>query len=131
MKNKYNSKTIYIDWYTFDSKLEAQFYQENKDKIIQVHPKYLLQDKCERYWLKLREIYYESDFLINIWWKRILIDIKWLATETSLLKRKLFMYKYENIELKRLVFVKKRNWRIDYFENKKLIKEDKKALIHK
>ena len=94
--SKYNSKKITIDWITFDSQVEAQFYQEHKDQIAKVHPKYELIPSFVKDWVKYRATVLIADFELVNW---DVIDIKWMATETAKLKRKMFNYKYPDVKL--------------------------------
>jgi len=128
---KYNSKKVVYDWYIFDSTIESKYYSEFKDHIKKVHPRYELQSKYEIRWQKIRSIEYEWDFLLEIDWNKYVVDIKWMATSEAKLKRKMFMYKYPEIQLLWFVWCKKRWWRIDYFKNEKLKKEEKKYLLCK
>lgn len=132
MKTFHNSKKVTIDGILFDSKLEAQYYIDHKNsnefKIINIHPSYILQEKNKNKWL--RAITYETDFDIQYPdWKIVTIDIKWQATETSKLKRKLYLFRYET---PKLLWLCKYKWEwVDYFDNQKRIskaKKDKKKL---
>ena len=127
--SKYNSKKCIIDWHKFDSKIEWEFYLRLKDfrkwKQFEIHPKFELQprfiDIAE--WKFIRPIFYEADFSYD----DIVIDIKWLPTEWAKLKRKMFMYRYPQKVLKR--FVKYQWKRVDYFENEKRKKANKKNKV--
>ncbi|HWQ29474.1 MAG TPA: DUF1064 domain-containing protein [Negativicutes bacterium] len=92
----------------FDSMLEAEYYRDiivpkletgTITKCI-LHPRYLLQKKFEKYGRIHKEVYYEADFELNFDNGPILvIDIKGMATETALLKRKLFDSTYPDMTL--------------------------------
>ena len=90
--NKYKSKKITIDWYTFYSIQESKYYEENKSKISRVHPKRTLQNSFEKNGKKYRAIEYEADFEL---YDETVIDVKGLATSEAKLKRKMFLYRYE------------------------------------
>lgn len=134
--SKYKSRRVTIDWIKFDSKLEAAYYVYLKDqelfgnvKLLKLQPSYELQPafKCW-FWEKIRRISYIWDFLIEDKdWETVVVDIKWLPTETALLKRKMFKYKYPNIKLSWLCFVKKYWWWIEYDILKRLRRADKRA----
>ena len=112
--NKYLNKKVVVDWIVFDSKQEASFYRENKNKIKAVHPSYLLQKKFKKYWKTIRSIYYIADFELLDW---TVIDVKWMPTETAKLKKKLFDYMYPEKTLLRVV---KYKWeRVNYESNEK------------
>jgi len=123
--SKYNSKKVVIEWHKFDSKIEWDFYLHLKEQWIYptIHPRYELQPKFISNGETVRPIYFEWDFEYD----NIVVDIKGLPTEWSKLKRKLFMYKYPQKTLKRIV---KYWWnRIDYFENEKRKKINKKNKV--
>lgn len=123
-QTKYRSKKVEVDWYKFPSKVEAEYYLflKNSWEKFEVHPKYILQNKYihPRTKEKMRAVFYEADF--SYW--SIVIDIKGQATETAKLKRKMFMFRYPELELKRIV---KYNWqRVDYFDNEERKRNNKK-----
>nr|DAK22961.1 MAG TPA: Endonuclease [Caudoviricetes sp.] len=125
------SKKTVIDGITFDSKMEAEYYEYLKslerDKKIHYlccHPEYILQDPVERYGKKYKAIKYIADF--GYWddeeKTNVIVDVKGYAMEDAKLKRKLFAYKYP---FDKLVWVAKSNkysktgW-IDYDELQRL-----------
>jgi len=121
--SKYNSKKIIIDDYRFDSKVEWDYYLYLKWLWIrfELQPKYILQDKFKFWNENIRAIYYVADFS---YWNTV-IDIKWFPSSDAKLKRKLFMYKYPNLELQRLV---RYRWeRVNYFDNEKRKKANKRG----
>jgi len=129
---KYKAKSIIIDWYKFDSTIEWDYYLYLKNKWIDeftIHPKYELQPKFVIWDNKIMAVNYMADFSIMVDWKECVIDIKGMATETAKLKRKMFMYKYPDKELQRIVRYKKE--RVDYFDNIKRRKEAKKLKVQK
>lgn len=129
--SKYKAIRMEMDWIVFDSKVEYLYYSTHRDLIKKVHPKYELQKKFVNWWENFRSIVYIWDFLIEVWNRKIVVDVKWCPTQAAKIKRKMFLYKYPELELSRLVYVKKRGGRIDYFENEELKRKDKKALNHK
>jgi len=97
---KYNATKIQIDWITFRSKIEARAYNFLKDRynIIEIEPVFKLQDKFEFEWKKYREINYKSDFLIEFKNWYIIIEMKWFETPEWRLKKKLFLYRFNEIK---------------------------------
>jgi len=127
---KYNAKKVVVDWFTFDSKAEAEYYgvllNAKSVKEIKMQPCYVLQEKyTNSEGDKIRAIEYVWDFEVQSRDGKIgVIDIKWMATPEAKLKRKMFMYKYPDIPLLRLV---KYKWeRVDYFDNEKRKRDNKK-----
>lgn len=122
---KYKSKQVIIDWYLFDSKTEADYYKDHKDvKWLRVHPCYELQPsfKDDR-WKMVHAITYEADFSYD----NVVIDVKWLPTQAALIKRKMFMYRYPQFDLQRVV---KYKWeRVDYFDNEKRKRQQRKERL--
>jgi len=127
---KYKAKRIEIDWIKFDSKLEWAYYEYLRDKQIQmeIHPRYELQAKFTYQEEKVRAIYYIADFSIIKDWIEYVIDIKGMPTENAKLKRKLFMYKYPEKVLQRLVRYK--GERVNYFDNEKRKKDNRKKRLN-
>lgn len=117
----HNSKKIVIDGIKFDSTIESQYYIYLKEQKglwnimdFAIQPKYLLITKFEKNWEKFRDMYYIADFLVIHKEWNFVVDIKWMPTEQSKIKRKLFCRKYD-IPMKWLV---KYKWEwISYFEN--------------
>ena len=116
--NKYWAKKVELDWFKFDSKFEAKFYEILRDdprvKILDIHPRYLLQEKYQtKDWRKIRAIEYVSDFLIDVEWDIYVLDAKGRETTDFKIKRKIFEYRYRDMklivahsqkELKQLIF---------------------------
>lgn len=126
--NKYLNKKVEAYWLKFDSKVESEFYEyllSLKAKEIKVHPTYLLQEKFSTSSWNIMAITYKADFEVQFDnWELRVVDIKWLATEVAKIKRKLFMKKYPDMDLKRLV--KYNGNFVDYFENEKRKQENRK-----
>lgn len=123
-RSKYGAKKTVVDWIKFDSRSEADYYMYLKlnDKEHVRQPKYLLQEWfVANDWTKIQPINYIADFAYD----NVVVDIKGLPTEWAKLKRKMFLYRYPELKLKWLVRYK---WEwINYFENEKRKKENKKA----
>ena len=102
MKRKYNNKRIEIDGYTFDSKLEADFYlrlkplvKAGKIKELKIHPRYLLQEGFSKNGKHFNPIYYVADFEVTYDdGVTVIYDTKGIRTEVYKIKKKLFEYKY-------------------------------------
>lgn len=114
-----------IDNIKFDSKVESDYYLYLLEQWIEheLQPKYILQESFKDYeGNNVRAIHYIADFA---YWD-IVVDIKGMPTSDAKLKRKLFLKRYPHLKLKWLV--KYRGEWIDYFENEKRKKENKKIL---
>lgn len=125
MKTFHNAKKVYIDWIKFDSKIEWDYYlylKELQSKWIiirfTIQPSYELIPKFNKGSVKYMKTHYIADFAVYYEDKTIeVIDIKWMPTEQSKIKRKMFDFRYPDIPLRWLV---KYKWeRVDYFDNKK------------
>lgn len=105
--SKYKAEKITIDGYTFDSKVEAKYYEKLKDDkakglIInfELQPRYELQPPFKAKGKSYRRIEYVGDFLVyRVDGTHCVIDIKGLATETAKLKKKMFEYLNKDKEL--------------------------------
>ena len=106
MKRKYGNTKTEIDGYIFDSKREASYYRELKYRKmageiteIKLQPVYELQPKFKHGKNILRPITYIADFEIILKnGKRQAIDVKGFKTRDYMLKKKLFMFIYPEIE---------------------------------
>lgn len=132
----HNAKKVIIDWIKFDSRIEWEYYKYLKEQYSKklilsfgIQPKYLLMPKFEKNGEKFIAMYYIADFfVVNNDWTSFVVDVKGMPTEQSKIKRKLFCYKYD-IPMKRLV---RFQWEwVDYFENKKRIRQNKKNKVVK
>ena len=106
--NKYKNQKIVIDGIKFDSIAEGNRYKELKllerSKYItelKLQPKFELQEKytnskCEH----IRDITYRADFSYIENGKLIVEDVKGMETKEFKLKKKLFEYKYKNIDFR-------------------------------
>jgi hypothetical protein len=102
MASKYNAKTVELDGYIFDSKLEARYYELLKEKqknneilFFRVQPIYQLQETFKKYNKTFRRIDYIADFEVHHLDGSIeVIDVKGFRTQTFNIKRKLFEHKY-------------------------------------
>lgn len=101
--NKYKNKKIKVAGREFDSKREANRYCElimlQKAKVIsdlqcQVKYELLPKQKGER------AMYYIADFMYTENGKTIVEDVKGYLTEVYRIKRKLFKYRYPDIDFR-------------------------------
>jgi len=105
--NKYYNKRTTIDGYEFDSKAEARRYQQLKIlekagqiKRLELQPRYLLQESFKKGKKTHRKIEYIADFRYIENKKIIVEDVKGKETDVFKIKRKLFEYKYPDIEFR-------------------------------
>ena len=105
--SKYGNKKTIIDGISFDSKKEASRYLVLKDMLknkeiedLELQPKFLLQDSFKYKGKTERKIYYIADFCYIQKSKIVVEDVKGKKTDVYKLKRKLFLYKYSDIEFK-------------------------------
>jgi len=105
--NKYRNKKIQIDMYVFDSIAESRRYKElallekaGEIKNLQLQPRFLLQESFKKNGKTYRKIEYIADFMYEDDGKTVVEDVKGVETEVSKLKKKIFEYKYPNLELK-------------------------------
>jgi hypothetical protein len=107
--SKYNNNKIEIDGEKFDSELELRRYQELKlleragtIKDLRRQVRFELQASYKKNNKTIRGIYYVADFVYYSFSERKIIveDTKGYKTEVYKLKKKLFEYKYKNLEIK-------------------------------
>ena len=105
--NKYKNKKVQIDMYVFDSIAESRRYKElallekaGEIENLQLQPKFLLQDSFKKNGKTYRKIEYIADFMYKEKGKVIVEDVKGMETKEFKIKRKLFEYKYPDLELK-------------------------------
>lgn len=132
-KHKYNAQKIQLDGYTFDSKLEAKYYEYLKGRWakgeiqeISLQPKFELVPPFEKNGKRYRAITYVADFQVVMPNGEIeIVDIKGMETPDFKLKRKLFEYTQEH-ELKVIAYSKMDGGWIELDELKKRRKFRKK-----
>lgn len=95
--SKYNSKKVEVDGILFDSSIEAEYYKvlKNKGEEFDIHPKFILQEKCSIDGEKIGGITYVADFRVG----NTVIDIKGVETTDFKMKAKMFKAKYKNFKL--------------------------------
>lgn len=114
--NKYGAKQTMLDGITFDSKMEAEYYQQlklmqraNMITDLQLQPKFTLLDPYTKNGRKVQGIIYRADFRYQEAGKTIVIDVKGVRTKDFNIKKKLFEARYPDLELK-LVTKKNGRW---------------------
>jgi len=103
--SKYGNKTIEFEGIRFDSLAELRRYQdlriiENNGDIsnLVVHPRFILQEPFTHNHVRERAIAYEADFsYCETNGKTIVEDVKGFKTKEYQIKRKLFLYKYQDV----------------------------------
>jgi hypothetical protein len=105
--NKYRNKKVKIDMYVFDSIAESRRYKElallertGEIKNLELQPRFLLQESFKKNGKTYRKIEYIADFMYEDNGKTVVEDVKGVETEVFKLKKKIFEYKYPNLELK-------------------------------
>ncbi len=127
-QSKMKNKKVEHDGIEFDSIAEGDYYlllKRMKDicqiQDFKIQPKFVLQNKfTSRQFGNIRSIVYKADFEV----KRDdgttkIIDVKGRATPLALLKRKMFLVRYDYLDLSWVVKSKKHGGKsgwIDYFE---------------
>ena len=105
---KYKSKSIVVDGIKFPSQLEAKRYIELKmmqrsGRIsnLKLQPRFELQPSFKKNGKNYRKIEYVADFQYfdNKDKKVVVEDTKGFETEVFKLKKKMFEYKYPDLEL--------------------------------
>lgn len=101
------ARKVTVDGILFDSKTEAEYYvflkyQQSTGVItgLRCHPKYELVPKVYKFGKTQRAINYILDFDYFLDGRRVAVDVKGWAMEDAQIKRKLFNWRYPNIELR-------------------------------
>lgn len=135
--SKDTSKRTY-DGIVFDSQLEMKYYRDvlcpkvANGEIIkyELQKPYELQPKFKYEGKTVRAITYVADFFIV--YKdgtEEVIDTKGCPDSVAILKKKMFNFKYPNVNYKWITWVKKFGGWIEYEEYKKLKREEKKSSV--
>ena len=135
-RSKYNNKKVTLDGITFDSKIEASYYEYLKRLEQQgivseflMQKEYIVFDGYTKDGKKVRPIKYKADFEVHYADNHIeVIDIKGFETADFKLKKKLFEYRYP-FTLKLLTFSKIDDGWIELDALKKARAERKKLKI--
>lgn len=106
--NKFHNQPVKAEGFSFDSKKEYRRYKELKlladnGEItnLQVHPRFEIVPAFKRNGKTIKATYYEADFMYienGFEWK--VEDVKGAETDLWKLKRKLFLLKYPDHELR-------------------------------
>ena len=106
MKNK--NKITEVDGIRFDSEKEADYYwqlhwmmREGTVKEVELQPKFVLQPGYKHEGRKIRPIIYKADFKVteadgHVYY----VDTKGMKTPVYLLKKKMLLYKYPDIDFR-------------------------------
>jgi len=103
---KYYAQKTVIDGITFDSKKEAQKYLELKllqraGEVIELElqPEFVLQEAYRHKGKKVRALTYRADFRVKYRdGREVVIDTKGYRTKEYLIKRKLLLARYPDID---------------------------------
>ena len=107
--SKYGNRKTVIDGYTFDSKLEADYYCQLKllkraghITDFKLQPRFTLQDAyVHRFTRKrIQKIEYVADFLVIYPNHQEIVDCKGMKTALYLMKKKIFEYKCPDLQIK-------------------------------
>ena len=113
---KYNARKITVDGIVFDSQAEANRYGELKLMVkarqitnLQLQPSFILQDSYTRDGKKVRPIEYRGDFAYyEKGGSRLIVeDVKGTRTREYLLKKKLLLFRYPEIDFREIVTERK------------------------
>lgn len=136
--SKYNAKKVVVDGITFDSKDEALFYEYLKEQkkegnvlSFMLQPTYTLIPSFQKKGKKYREATYTPDFKVHYKDGGVLvIDVKGFSTQQGELRRKLFEWRYPDLQLiwvtRNLKHGDEHGW-IEYEELKAIRAKNKKA----
>lgn len=106
--SKYSNKKVIVNGITFDSKLESRKYIELKQlekagyiKDLKLQVRFELQEKYVKNGKTVRAINYIADFVyFDIKkGKKIVVDTKGFRTDVYKIKKKIFEYKYPDLEI--------------------------------
>lgn len=104
-RHKYGAKKTTIDGHTFDSKREAQYYNDLKllQRVgvvveVKLQPKFELQPGFKHRGRKILPITYTADFLVTYKDGRVeVVDVKGMKTQQYQLRKKMLLYRYPDI----------------------------------
>ena len=109
--SKYHSKKVIVNGIKFDSKKESNRYFQLKlferageIRDLEIQKEFVLQPSFKKNGKTYRKISYKADFCyFDIReGKYIVEDVKGFKTKEYMLKKKMFEYQYENLELKEI-----------------------------
>ena len=100
LRNKYGNRKVTMFGHTFDSKGEAEFYmqlcEQHGRENVTLQPRFVLQQDFRRDGKSWQAIYYHGDFKVG----NVVYDFKGVETPVFKLKRKLFLKKFPELELR-------------------------------
>lgn len=107
MSKFHNKKTI-VDGILFDSQMESHYYlylKELKEQGVVVdfklQPVFILQEGFSKDGKRIQPIKYIADFEVTYNDGHVeIIDVKGKITEAFRIKRKIFLYKYRDVDFK-------------------------------
>lgn len=96
-----------VDNIQFDSQAEANYYRQLKllkmageVTAFEIQPTYILQEGYKRGKRKVQPITYKADFLVTYKdGRQEVVDVKGMRTPVYALKKKIFEYKYPELEI--------------------------------
>ena len=115
-RSKYNAKKTERDGIVFDAKAEADRYDTLRLLVkgrqitnLQLQPSFILQDSFTRDGKKIRPIEYRGDFAYyEKGGSRLVVeDVKGTKTKEYLLKKKLLLFHYPEIDFREIVVERK------------------------
>lgn len=110
-KNKYSNKKVIVDGEEFDSQLEADRWKElnllqkaNQIEDLRRQVRFNLQPRYKKKGKTIQEINYFADFVYYDLKKKhyVVEDTKGYRTEVYRLKKKIFEYKYPELEIREI-----------------------------
>ena len=105
---KYGNSITEVDGIRFDSEKEADYYwdlhwlmREGTVKEVELQPKFVLQPGYKREGKKIRPIIYKADFKVTEAGGHVYyVDTKGMKTPVYLLKKKMLLYRYPDIDFR-------------------------------
>lgn len=105
---KYGNKITEVNGIAFDSKKEAAYYEDllwrqrtGAVKSIELQPEFVLQPGYKREGKKIRPIIYKADFKVTEAGGHVYyVDTKGMKTPVYLLKKKMLLYRYPDIDFR-------------------------------
>lgn len=137
-KSRYTTYKPVLDGHEFDSLMEARFYihlQELKKsgqiEAFEMQVPYELQPKFTKNNKVFRPISYVADFVVTYKDRVCVIDTKGKETVEFKIKKKLFEYKFPELELSILQYYPKTGQWLELDTIRKLIRKEKNAAAGK